>query len=164
MRALSPDKPAPEGAALMERQDVFRGWCWMKGATDMPAGDVKNGNGANQVRILGRVSGPPEVRTLVSGDELWTWRVVVRREQPVGKQSVDVLDCVAWSPRARRTVSRWRSGDEVEVMGSLRRRFFRGGASTQSRTEVEMKRGRLVTRAIVSRNAVDGTDTASRPL
>lgn len=120
--------------------------------------------GRNEVRILGRVSGNPAVRTAPSGDELWTWRVVVRRRNPVGRQSVDVLDCVAWSPRARRTVSRWRSGDEVEVLGSLRRRFFRGGTATQSRTEVEMERGRLVTRAIVSRNAADGEDSAAGPL
>lgn len=136
----------------------------MNDSADVPAGGDPTSGAANQVRILGRVSGTPEARTVPSGDVLWTWRVVVRRQQPVGKQSVDVLDCVAWSPRARRTVSGWRSGDEVEVVGSLRRRFFRGGTTTQSRTEVEMERGRLVARAVVSRNAADGDDTAARPL
>lgn len=136
----------------------------MNDSADVPAGGDATSGAANQVRILGRVSGTPEARTVPSGDVLWTWRVVVRRQQPVGKQSVDVLDCVAWSPRARRTVSGWRSGDEVEVVGSLRRRFFRGGTTTQSRTEVEMERGRLVARAVVSRNAADGDDKAARPL
>ena len=133
----------------------------MKDSVDMSAAGGREAPSANEVRILGRVSGAPEARTVPSGDELWTWRVVVRRQHPVGRQSVDVLDCVAWSPRARRTVSRWRTGDEVEVIGALRRRFFRGGTATQSRTEVEMERGRLVSRAVVSRNAVDGADTVA---
>ncbi len=109
----------------------------------------------NEVRIAGRVSGSPILREVPSGDSLWTWRVVVPRQEASSRQSVDVLDCVAWTARARRSAAGWNDGDEVEIVGALRRRFFRGTGSVQSRTEVEMLRGRLVRRAVVSRNAPD---------
>jgi single-strand DNA-binding protein len=35
----------------------------------------------------------------------------------------------------------------VEVVGALRRRFYRSGASVGSRVEVEMSSGRLIRRA-----------------
>lgn len=101
----------------------------------------------NEVRLVGRVSGEPEERVLPSGDRLMTFRVVVRREQPRGRQTVDALECVAWSARCRRSVARWCDGDAVELTGSLRRRFYRAGATTVSRVEVEAFRARLIRRA-----------------
>lgn len=103
--------------------------------------------GDNEVRLVGRVSGPPEQRTLPSGDEIWTFRVVVVRERPRGRQTVDALECVAWSARTRRSVASWGDGDLVEVRGSLRRRFYRAGGAVQSRVEVEVDRARLTRRA-----------------
>ena len=108
----------------------------------------------NEVRLVGTVSGDPEVRVLPSGDELCVVRVVVPRV-PVrvrsdGRRqpSVDVLDCCAWEARPRRAIGGWRSGDEVEVTGALRRRFFRvGGGAPASRVEVEVSSARLVRRA-----------------
>lgn len=102
----------------------------------------------NEVRLVGRVSQPPEERVLPSGDTVWTFRVVVPR--PTGhasKQSVDALECAAWSARARRSASAWAAGDVVEVVGCLRRRFFRAGSGAASRVEVEMTSGRVVRRA-----------------
>jgi single-strand DNA-binding protein len=108
----------------------------------------------NQVRLAGTLSGDPEVRVLPSGDELCVVRVVVPRTpvrvRPDGRRgpSVDVLDCCAWEARPRRTVAAWRAGDEVEVKGALRRRFYRnGGGATASRVEVEISSARLVRRA-----------------
>lgn len=103
---------------------------------------------ANEVRLVGRVSRPPDERVLPSGDVVWTFRVVVGRE-PGGRsrQSVDALECAAWTARARRSVRVWSEGDVVEVTGSLRRRFFRAGAAVSSRVEVEMASGRLIRRA-----------------
>jgi len=102
---------------------------------------------ANEVRLVGRVSGQPEERVLPSGDRLMTFRVVVARDQPRGRQTVDALECVAWSARSRRSVSRWADGDVVELSGSLRRRFYRAGAATVSRVEVETSRARIIRRA-----------------
>ncbi len=101
----------------------------------------------NEVRLVGRVSGVPEERELPSGDRLWTFRVVVPRAEPRGRQTVDALECVAWSARARRSVATWRDGDVVELTGALRRRFYRAGTATVSRVEVEATRVRLIRRA-----------------
>lgn len=103
---------------------------------------------ANEVRLVGRVSQPPQERVLPSGDSVWTFRVVVPRpEQDRSRQSVDALECAAWSPRARRSVSTWAADDVVEVSGALRRRFFRTATGAASRVEVEMSSGRVIRRA-----------------
>jgi single-strand DNA-binding protein len=108
---------------------------------------------ANEVRLSGTVSGDPERRVLPSGDELCVVRVVVPRvtvrARPDGGrgQSVDVLDCCAWEARPRRAVGGWRPGDQVEVSGALRRRFYRAGGTTASRVEVEISSARLIRRA-----------------
>ena len=102
----------------------------------------------NEVRLVGKVSGDPQEKELPSGDVLVSFLVVVPRRGPVRtKVTVDALECVAWSARARRSASSWRPGDVVEVTGALRRRFFTVGAGRVSRTEVEVARGRLVRRA-----------------
>ena len=107
----------------------------------------------NEVRLVGAVSGEPEVRALPSGDELCVARVVVPRStvraRADGRKgpSVDVIDCCAWDARPRRSVGRWRPGDEVEVTGALRRRFYRSGGRTASRVEVEVTLARVVRRA-----------------
>lgn len=111
-------------------------------------GPQPEGRGTNEVRLVGRLSVAPQERVLPSGDTLWTFRVVVDRPRGgASRQTVDTLECAAWSPRARRSVGRWSAGDVVEVSGALRRRFFRTGAGAASRVEVEMTRGRLIRRA-----------------
>ncbi|WP_183101267.1 single-stranded DNA-binding protein [Nocardioides pelophilus] len=123
-----------------------------KGKRDAPGKGPAN-EAANVVRLTGTVSGEPEKRVLPSGDELCVVRVVVprvsQRVRSDGRRgpSVDVLDCCAWEARPRRTIGGWRSGDEVEVSGALRRRFFRAGGATVSRVEVEISSARLVRRA-----------------
>lgn len=109
--------------------------------------ELSEGLAANEVRLVGRVSGRPEERVLPSGDRLVTFRVVVTRHQPRGRQTVDALECVAWTARCRRSVARWDDGDVVELSGSLRRRFYRAGAATVSRVEVETSRARIIRRA-----------------
>ena len=116
-----------------------------KSVQDEPA-DAGVASG-NAVSLVGRVSGGPELRTLPSGDEILTFRVVVPRDRPRGRQTVDALECVAWSARTRRSVARWGDGDVVEVSGALRRRFYRAGGATQSRVEVEVDRARIIRRA-----------------
>lgn len=109
--------------------------------------------GDNEVRLQGRVSGAPEVRELPSGDELVLVRLVVPRQaarpRADGRRSpsVDVIDCAAWDARARRTITAWEEGDQVAVVGALRRRFFRAGGQTASRVEVEVSSARRLRRA-----------------
>ena len=94
---------------------------------------------ANEVRLVGRVSGEPIVRELPSGDELVSLRVVVPRPARRGetRAQVDTIDVACWSGRCRALARRLPDGQAVEVEGSLRRRFFRAGGATVSRYEVE---------------------------
>ncbi|MGB0099099.1 MAG: single-stranded DNA-binding protein [Nocardioides sp.] len=103
----------------------------------------------NEVRLVGRVSQDPQERVLPSGDTVWTFRVVVARSgrSTRSRQSVDALECAAWTARARRSAASWAAGDVVEVKGSLHRRFFRAGGAVASRVEVEMRTGRIIRRA-----------------
>ena len=101
----------------------------------------------NEVRLVGRLSQDPELRTLPSGDPLRTFRVVVPRAGPsVSRAPVDALDCTVWSGRSRRTVATWRAGDLVEVGGAVRRRFFRAGGGSVSRVEIEVASARVIRR------------------
>lgn len=116
-------------------------------ADDQGRDDTVQERDRNEVCLVGRVSGEPESRELPSGDVLWLFRLVVRR--PTGaptRQTVDVLECCAWTSRAQRTVRGWHDGDHVELEGSVRRRFFRTGSGTASRFEIEMSRGRRLRR------------------
>ncbi|WP_232680121.1 single-stranded DNA-binding protein [Nocardioides sp. R-C-SC26] len=102
----------------------------------------------NEVRLVGRVSAVADERVLPSGDRLVGFRLAVDRPATTpGRQRVDALECAAWSPRCRRSASRWRVGDVVEVEGALRRRFFQTGAGAASRVEVEVSAARLVRRS-----------------
>ncbi len=84
----------------------------------------------NIVILLGRLSRPAEVRLLPSGDRLVAFDVSVR--PPVGKsETVPVVWMDAPAAAGDLDVD-----DEVVVVGRVRRRFFRTGAGTQSRTEV----------------------------
>jgi len=103
----------------------------------------------NEVRLAGRISAGPEERVLPSGDNLWTFRLVVPRPagRAAARQGVDALECAVWGGRVRRSVASWRQGDVVEVSGAIRRRFFRTAAGAASRVEVEVGAGRLIRRA-----------------
>ena len=114
----------------------------------MTAHDKAATYAVNEVRLVGRVSQPPEERVLPSGDVMWTFRLVVPRPTAEGeRRQVDTLDCAAWGGRARRSVAAWAPDDVVEVTGAVRRRFFRAGGAAASRVEVEMVGGRVIRRA-----------------
>jgi single-strand DNA-binding protein len=112
----------------------------------------------NEVSLVGRVSAPPEERALPSGDLLLAWRGVVDRPPPrrtvpegVRTPTTDTFDCVAFSSGVRRTAGALQAGDVVRVEGALRRRFWRAGAATNNRTEVEVAAVKRLTRAQASR-------------
>jgi len=105
----------------------------------------------NEVVLRGRVSGDPQARELPSGSVLVAFRLVLARERtPMtasSKQVSDWVECSAWGARVRRQAESWRDGDQVEVRGSLRRRYFKAGEQTRTGVEIEMLGGRLVRRA-----------------
>ena len=102
----------------------------------------------NDVVLRGRLSAPPELRPLPSGDTLLLFKLVVRREnpRPRGPKS-DVITCVSYLPALQRYATAWVAEDVVEVEGSLQRRFWRTATGTAVAYEVNCRRGRKVSRA-----------------
>lgn len=84
----------------------------------------------NVVVVRGRLSRPAEERVLESSTRLVTLDVTVPRP---GERSDSVP--VAWM-NAPVAAAHFDTGEEVVVVGRVRRRFFRAGGTTQSRTEV----------------------------
>jgi single-strand DNA-binding protein len=111
--------------------------------------EASGADGLNEVVLVGRLSAPAQEQVLPSGSLLWKFRVIVGRPpSSTSRATVDTLDCVVWERRPARSVAGWRSGDVVEVKGSLRRRFFAPvGGGRASRCEVEVASARLIRRA-----------------
>lgn len=84
---------------------------------------------ANLVFVLGELSGPPRRRQLPSGDDLVEFDVTTRGESGTGSVPV------AWFAPGT-AADELDAGTAVAVAGHVRRRFFRAGGATQSRTEV----------------------------
>jgi single-strand DNA-binding protein len=91
----------------------------------------------NLVHLTGRISADPETRVLPSGDELVSFRLVVRRD----------------AAALRRSVTRLTAGAHVEVQGQLRRRFTSGGQGTASWVSVEVDSCRRVRPPAVASDA-----------
>lgn len=113
----------------------------------------------NVAVLRGSLSRDPELRVLPSGTQIVTCEVTVRDTVPAESVPVAWADPPASSDRLA-------AGDEVVVLGRVRRRFFRAGGATASRTEVvaervvparQARRARsLVERAAASLVAVTG--------
>lgn len=84
----------------------------------------------NVVALVGRLARPAEPRELPSGDRLVAYEVTVERP---GERAEGVP--VVWVD-APASAADHDVGDAVVVVGRVRRRFFRAGGVTQSRTEV----------------------------
>lgn len=84
----------------------------------------------NLVVLVGRLARPPEVRLLPSGDRLVTYEITVARD---GERAESVP--VVWIEAPARA-EELGVDETVTVVGRVRRRFFKTGGLTQSRTEV----------------------------
>ena len=85
----------------------------------------------NIVLLHGVLTREPDVRELPSGDHVASFDVTVRDD---GFETEVVP--VAWPGAPRPTLDKLEAGVDVTVAGRVRRRFFRAGGATQSRTEV----------------------------
>src|SRR5262249_31780868 len=83
----------------------------------------------NIVVLQGTLSRTPEIRSTANGDVI-SYEVTTRPEEGPA-----ITAPVAWfgPPKAG---YEFEEGDAVTVVGQVKRRFFRSGGSTQSRTEV----------------------------
>jgi single-strand DNA-binding protein len=105
--------------------------------------------GDNEVFLRGRLAAEPEARTLPSGDELWAFRLTVPRpadDRSDSRSRVDSIDCATLSARVRRCLERATPGDQLEVSGSLHRRFWRSQSGLGSRYEVIVSSARMARR------------------
>ena len=106
--------------------------------------------------VTGHLSRPPEHRTLPSGEELVSYDLSV-----AGPDDRVESVPVAW-PSAPASAADLAVGDAVLVVGRIRRRFFRAGGATQSRTEVvatsvvPMRRRSVVKRLLADTAAAIG--------
>jgi single-strand DNA-binding protein len=85
----------------------------------------------NVVVVQGAVFREPEIRELPSGARLVSFDV--RTEGPDGRAEAVP---VSWADPPAADEDALVDGVEVLVVGRVRRRFFRSGGATQSRTEV----------------------------
>ncbi|HVE46562.1 MAG TPA: single-stranded DNA-binding protein [Acidimicrobiales bacterium] len=85
----------------------------------------------NVVVLQGSLTRPAELRSLPSGDSLVGLEVTIPRAEGGKAESVPVV----W-PDAPAAAADLDVGEKVVVVGRVRRRFFRSGGATQSRTEV----------------------------
>ena len=103
-------------------------------------------NANNVVLLRGRVSSEPRLRELPSGSAIVNLEVTTLVDEvsvsvPVVVEAATV-DCTA--------------GDEVVVVGTVRRRFFRAGGATQSRTEVLADKVVRASRARAAQKLIEG--------
>jgi len=86
--------------------------------------------GTNLSVLVGALSRDPELRALPSGDQVLSLELTIRP----GDGPAESVPLTWLAAPAHAT--RWGAGEELLVLGRVRRRFFRAGGSTQSRTEV----------------------------
>ena len=84
----------------------------------------------NLAVVQGRLTRPAELRMLPSGDRLVSLELSVARP---GEKAESVP--VTWADPPT-SATQLDVDEQVVVVGRVRRRFFRAGGSTQSRTEV----------------------------
>ena len=84
----------------------------------------------NMVIVIGKLVRPLQVRSLPSGVSLASFDLQVARAGETGETVPVALFDVADRVRDCQT------GEQLLVVGRVRRRFFRVGGNTQSRTEV----------------------------
>lgn len=88
----------------------------------------------NIVVLIGQLAKRPEARSLPSGLSLANFDVRVQRADA----SADTVPVALFT--GPDDAPSWQEGEELLVVGRVRRRFFRVGGSTQSRTEVVAER------------------------
>lgn len=88
----------------------------------------------NVVVLRGAVTGEPTRRTLPAGGEVVQFDVQTRCAE--GERSTTISSPVAVVDPSAATLAAITAGGEFVIVGRVKRRFFRVGGATQSRTEV----------------------------
>jgi single-strand DNA-binding protein len=120
------------------------------------------GNVMNVTVVTGHLTRPPDHRTLPSGEEVVGYDLSV-----VSAEDRVETGPVAW-PAPPPSATQIQVGEALLVVGRVRRRFFRAGGSTQSRTEVVASavvplRRRAAVRRLLAEASVELDELASAP-
>ena len=99
----------------------------------------------NEVLLVGTLQSEPMPRSLADGTDVVTFRLLVRRDDEGA--GTDSFECTSAAAGCRRAAAGWGIGDELEVSGALRRRFYRAGAASRPFTVVDVQRARRVSPA-----------------
>jgi single-strand DNA-binding protein len=97
---------------------------------------TRSASADNYIYLHGRLAAGPVHRELPSGDVLAVFRLTVPRP-PGERVRVDSIECASVRPRVLKTLERAQPGDELELTGALRRRFWRSPAGPASRYTVD---------------------------
>jgi len=86
----------------------------------------------NLAVLHGALSKTPEARLLPDGSTVWELDLTIRQDD----RATSTVP-VSWASASKGTdPAAWSSGDELVVVGAVRRRFYRAGGATVSRTDV----------------------------
>ncbi|WP_433238858.1 single-stranded DNA-binding protein [Streptosporangium sp. CA-135522] len=117
----------------------------------------------NEVILVGRLPETARIRSLQSGSTLGAWRLIVRRQQRGRGTRVDTIPCVSFEPEVTVAVADWLPDDMVEVVGSLRRRWWGSEGAKSSGYEVEVRSARRLERRITTVLPGDESTPAQPP-
>ncbi|SFJ32382.1 Single-stranded DNA-binding protein [Streptosporangium canum] len=117
----------------------------------------------NEVVLVGRLPEAVRIRSLQSGSTLGSWRVIVRRQQRGRGTRVDTIPCVSFEPEVTVVVAEWLPDDMVEVVGSLRRRWWGSEGAKSSGYEVEVHSVRRLERRVTTVLTGEEEDPAPTP-
>ncbi len=109
----------------------------MKTATPATSADVA---ASNLVVMRGTVANEPTMRDLAGGASVLQLDIATKVRSDVSDAVVTNTVPVAWYDPTPAQVRSLEVGLDVVIVGSVRRRFFRVGGQTQSRTEVVVDR------------------------
>jgi single-stranded DNA-binding protein len=96
--------------------------------------ETDNDYSLNDVLLRGRVSAQAITKEMPSGDKVVEFRLIITREL---REGVDTLDIGAWSSKSRKTALTLKSGQWIEISGSIHRRFWQSPTGVASRWQVE---------------------------
>lgn len=79
----------------------------------------------NNVTLMGRLTGKPELKTTTSGINVTTFCIAVdRRFQQNGEKQADFINCVAWRNTAEFITRYFDKGDMIAVTGEIQTRKY----------------------------------------
>jgi single-strand DNA-binding protein len=94
----------------------------------------------NEVLLSGTLQAAAQPRELADGRPVVTFRLLVARGPELA--GADSIECTTGTAATRRAAAGWAAGDEIEIAGALRRRFYRLGTVARPFVVVEVTRAR----------------------